>query len=185
MIKQSELYELVQQQWALLAEKDAGYERNLLSHLPANLPNHALIVSGIRRCGKSTLLQQLLLRQTNNAFFINFDTPKLYNFELTDFKLLDEIIARTGKQILFFDEIQVVKGWERYIRPKLDENFKVFMTGSNASLLSRELGTKLTGRHVTRELFPFSFNEFCNFQRFEPDETSVSEYLRIGGFPEY
>ncbi len=56
---------------------------------------------------------------------------------------------------LFFDEIQIVDGWEVYIRGKLDEGFYVGITGSNASMLSRELGTKLTGRHITKELFPF------------------------------
>ena len=63
------------------------------------------------------------------------------------------IISEAGNQVLMFDEIQVVTGWERYVRQKLDESFKDFVTGSNASLLSKELGTSLTGRHLTIELF--------------------------------
>lgn len=84
-----------------------------------------------------------------------------------------------------FDEIQIIKGWERYVRQKLDENFKVFVTGSNASLLSKELGTSLTGRHITSELFPFSFKEFCRFKDIEPNEHATKEYMQLGGFPEY
>jgi predicted AAA+ superfamily ATPase len=78
----------------------------------------------------------------------------LFGFELLDFRLLDNIIEKQHSNILFFDEIQIVEHWELYVRQKLDEGFKVFVSGSNASFLSRELGTKLTGRHITKELFP-------------------------------
>ena len=117
---------------------------------------HALIISGIRRCGKSTLLHQLLKERHPNAYYLNFEDPRLYEFELNDFTRLDELVADHEGKVLFFDEIQVVNGWERYIRQKLDEGFRLVITGSNASLLSSELGSKLTGRHITKELFPFS-----------------------------
>ena len=185
MIKQTELTEVIEQQQSRLNEEDAGYKRDLLTQLPNNLINHALIVSGIRRCGKSTLLKQLILNQVENTFFLNFDTPKLYNFELSDFELLDGFINQMDKKILFFDEIQVIAGWELYIRQKLDEGYRVVVTGSNASLLSVELGTKLTGRHVTKELFPFSYKEFCGFRNFKASETSLTQYMVNGGFPEY
>lgn len=185
MIKQSELHEVIQHQQAGLKEKDNGYKRDLLSKLPTDLAHHALIISGIRRCGKSTLLRQQIIDLAEDSFFVNFDTPKLYNFELKDFELLDEIINQKEQKILFFDEIQVVSGWELYVRQKLDEGFRIVVTGSNASLLSQELGTKLTGRHITKELFPFSYNEFCEYQGIMTNETSVSQYLLMGGFPEY
>ena len=153
--------------------------------MPDNLINHALIVSGIRRCGKSTLLQQMILKHHESAFYLNFDIPKLYNFEIEDFELLDIIINQMDKKLLFFDEIQVVSGWELYIRQKLDEGYRVVVSGSNATLLSKELGTKLTGRHVTKELFPFSFREFCAFKKVEHNETSFFQYMQTGGFPEY
>jgi len=153
--------------------------------MPDNLINHALIVSGIRRCGKSTLLQQMILNHHESAFYLNFDIPKLYNFEIEDFELLDLIINQMDKKLLFFDEIQVVSGWELYIRQKLDEGYRVVVSGSNATLLSKELGTKLTGRHVTKELFPFSFREFCAFKKVEHNETSFFQYMQTGGFPEY
>jgi predicted AAA+ superfamily ATPase len=185
MIKKTDIEEVVSQQQARLVEKDIGYPRDLLNKLPGNLPNHALIISGIRRCGKSTLLHQLWSGHSKDTFYFNFDTPRLYNFELSDFELLDKIIAHTEKKYLFFDEIQVVSGWELYVRQKLDEGYRLVITGSNASLLSRELGTKLTGRHISKELFPFSYHEYCAFLNLDANEDSLSQYLVTGGFPEF
>jgi len=146
---------------------------------------HALIISGIRRCGKSTLLHQLLKERHPNAYYLNFEDPRLYEFELNDFTRLDELVADHEGKVLFFDEIQVVNGWERYIRQKLDEGFRLVITGSNASLLSSELGSKLTGRHITKELFPFSWSEFCEFRSLDYSEEALKKYMETGGFPEY
>ncbi len=185
MIKQSELAAVVKSQQEQQQEKGVGLERDLIHQLPTDLPNHALIISGIRRCGKSTLLSQWMKKIDFEGFFLNFDTPKLYNFELTDFELLDEMIVQSRKKSLFFDEIQVIDGWELYVRQKLDQGYKVAITGSNASLLSKELGTKLTGRHINKELFPFSFSEFLRYHEAKPDAESLLRYMTIGGFPEY
>ncbi len=185
MIKKSELNEVIRQQRYRLKISDTGLRRELLSSLPGDLKSHALIISGIRRCGKSTLLHQLLSDDIGPVLFLNFDTPKLYNYEIDDFGLLDEIIEEQGYKTLFFDEIQVVEGWELYVRQKLDEGFRIVITGSNASLLSKELGTKLTGRHVTKELFPFSFIEYCTYLGLAAGEASLSDYLDTGGFPEF
>lgn len=184
MIQKEYLQEVVRQQMETLAARDAGMLRDGLDALP-DVEDFALIVSGIRRCGKSTLLYQLLKKRHTAALYVNFDDPRLYDFELSDFQKLDALIKESGNIVLMFDEIQVVKGWERYVRQKLDEKFKVFVTGSNASLLSSELGTSLTGRHITKELFPFSYDEFCRFTNSNTDEASVLEYMRCGGFPEF
>lgn len=166
-------------------ENAETYSRQLLGNL-APMDDYALIISGIRRCGKSTLLAQYLTQQSTPWLFINFDTPKLFNFELSDFQLIDDYLtARSDIRLLCFDEIQVVEGWEIYVRGKLDEGYRILITGSNASLLSRELGTKLTGRHINKELFPFSYHEFCDYQTIEKDEQSLKRYLEIGGFPQY
>ncbi|MFO7869607.1 MAG: ATP-binding protein [Bacteroidales bacterium] len=185
MIKQSVLTEVIRQQRERLQETSSGYIRSLLPQLPDTLENHALIISGIRRCGKSTLLHQLIDKQSEQFFFLNFDTPKLYNFDIHDFQLVDSLIDEHKSPVLFFDEIQIIQGWEMYVRQKLDEGFRVIVTGSNASLLSKELGTKLTGRHITKELFPFSFTEFCEFKSIHNTVESFSEYSNSGGFPEY
>ena len=185
MIRQSVLQEVVEQQKIQLVRTDTGYKRNLLMQLDANLPHHALIISGIRRCGKSTLMHQLIDILPDKSFFLNFDTAKLYNFEMDDFVLVDKLIVDSGSRMLFFDEIQVVKGWELYVRQKLDEDYRVVVTGSNASLLSKELGTKLTGRHITKELFPFSYREFCAFKEISTDAQSLALFIETGGFPAY
>ncbi len=159
-------------------------KRVLMADLP-NTQTHALILSGIRRCGKSTLLRQFVRDQFEDVFYLNFEDIRLYGFDIKDFVLLDNVIEDTGLKVLYFDEIQIVEGWELFIRQKLDQKFQVFITGSNASLLSVELGTKLTGRHITKELFPFSFPEYLDFKQMEANAESLSGYLTEGGFPEY
>lgn len=185
MLLKTEIEQAIEsQQQHRLTQKT--YLRQMLGKIKI-LPNFALVVSGIRRSGKSTLLTQLIEKQEQNSYlFFNFDTPKLFNFEFSDFALLDEIIANNPQiQTLYFDEIQVIEDWEVYVRGKLDQGFQVVVTGSNASLLSRELGTKLTGRHISKELFPFSFVEFCEFLNKKKNAESVEDYLQQGGFPQY
>ncbi len=185
MLKLSSVEEIIENQKERLVNNDSGLQRQLLNNLDFNLANFALIISGIRRCGKSTLLHQLINKVPNNFLYLNFDSPKLYNFELDDFAYLDSIIKNSKVEYLFFDEIQIINGWELYVREKLDEKYKVIVTGSNASLLSKELGTKLTGRHITKELFPFSFAEFLEFKQLEANSDSLKSYISVGGFPEY
>lgn len=184
MILQSSLSQVIETQKANLAQKDPGLKRDALASLP-DLSAFALIVSGIRRCGKSTLLFQLLKERYPDALYLNFEDPRLYEFGPTDFARLDASIKASGSNVLFFDEIQIIPEWERYARQKLDEDYKLVITGSNASLLSRELGTRLTGRHITKELFPFSYHEFCSFKGLSYDKSSLLSYLELGGFPEY
>lgn len=184
MIQIEFLKEIIEQQRLSLMSKDMGMHREQLLSLPDS-KSHALIVSGIRRCGKSTLLFQLLREKYPQALYLNFDDPRLYDFNPADFVKLDSLIAERNSSVVMFDEIQLVNGWERYVRQKLDENIQVFVTGSNASLLSSELGSSLTGRHITKELFPFSFSEYCRFRKLEPGSESTLGYLKEGGFPEY
>jgi predicted AAA+ superfamily ATPase len=184
MILQSAINQVIETQKANLAQKDPGLKRDALDTLP-DLSAFALIVSGIRRCGKSTLLFQLLKERYPDALYLNFEDPRLYEFGPTDFARLDESIKASRSNVLFFDEIQIIPEWERYARQKLDEDYKLVITGSNASLLSRELGTRLTGRHITKELFPFSYHEFCAFKGLSYDKSSLLSYLELGGFPEY
>jgi predicted AAA+ superfamily ATPase len=184
MVQQAIIQQVIDLQKQKIQRQSTGLQRDILPDLP-DIQTHALIVSGIRRCGKSTLLHQLLKRDNQNALHLNFDDPRLFGFELPDFQLLDNIIAASKNDVLFFDEIQVIQSWELYVRQKLDEGFRVIITGSNASLLSRELGTKLTGRHITKELFPFSYKEFLAFKSLQANVQSLHKYMDSGGFPEY
>ncbi|MCX6266339.1 MAG: ATP-binding protein [Bacteroidetes bacterium] len=185
MILESVITRIVEQQKDRLLLRDIGLKRELI---PAtqSLSSHALIISGVRRCGKSTLLMQMMKSLSNErVFYLNFESPQLYEFSLSDFTRLDNIIAQKESTTLFFDELQLVEGWEMYVRQKLDEDFRVIITGSNASLLSKELGTRLTGRHITQELFPFSYHEFLAFKGMTPSVESLKAYMIEGGFPEF
>lgn len=184
MIKESELRDIIDLQREIIIKEDS-FQRNLLSNISVQTPDFVTIISGVRRCGKSTLLGQLIKQQNEDTLFINFDNARLYSFDVQDFKILDSILQSSGARILFFDEIQIIKGWEVYVRGKLDEGYKIIVTGSNASMLSRELGTRLTGRHISKELFPFSFSEFCGFKKMVFNDRALKEYLSIGGFPQY
>jgi uncharacterized protein len=184
MVLESVISNVIEAQKINMDVLDLGLHRNSIKTLP-DLTSHALIVSGIRRCGKSTLLYQLLKERHPEALYLNFEDTRLYDFDPSDFVRLDKIVRDSKSKTLFFDEIQIIDRWEVYVRQKLDEGSKIVITGSNASLLSRELGTKLTGRHITRELFPFSYTEFNAFAGSDPSEESVMSYLQTGGFPEY
>jgi predicted AAA+ superfamily ATPase len=126
-----------------------------------------------------------LKEKFSNAFYLHFEDPRLAGFENDDFNRLSNEIVKRNPSVLFFDEIQLLENWELFVRQKLDEGYKVVITGSNATLLSKELGTKLTGRHLSVELFPFSYTEFLGLRKLKDTEKSVLEYLRKGGFPEY
>jgi predicted AAA+ superfamily ATPase len=184
MLLQQQITAIVDSQQKTFLKKETGLPREALKDLPI-LNEFALIITGLRRCGKSTLLLQLLRKKMKNAFYLNFEDPRMAAFETNDFERLSrEIIARKTK-ILFFDEIQSIEKWELFVRQKLDEGYKVIITGSNATLLSRELGTKLTGRHLSVELFPFSYREFTAFKKLDYSEKSLAQYMQTGGIPQY
>ena len=184
MLLKSDIKKIWELQKEVAENAELGVPREAIADFPAPA-KHAIILTGIRRCGKSTLLYQLLSKKYRNAFYLNFDDNRLYGFDSNDLLRLDEVIKESGSRLLFFDELQEVPGWERYVRQKLDENYKVVITGSNASLLSRELGTKLTGRQLNLELFPFSFNEFLKAKKLKSGEAAVTSYMNKGGFPGY
>jgi uncharacterized protein len=141
------------------------------------------VISGIRRCGKSTLLN-FLMSKYDKVCYLNFEDPRIINFEVADFYKLEEILPK-NVDAYFFDEIQNVPQWEVYVRQLHDYGKKVFVTGSNASLLSKDLGTRLTGRYLNTELFPFSYQEFLVFEKKEANLQSLENYLKKGGFPEF
>jgi len=184
MILKSDIRKINELQTTVADEADTGVLRELLSDFKVT-DKFACILTGIRRCGKSTVLYQLRSLKYKDAFYLNFDDNRLYGFDNNDFQRLDELITESGSRLLFFDELQEIQGWERYVRQKLDENYNVVITGSNASLMSRELGTKLTGRHLDSELFPFSYGEYLHAAEAKGGEVSVRDYLDKGGFPAF
>ncbi len=184
MIRQDEIALVIDSQRETFLKQDSGFTRDALTYIPV-AESFATIITGIRRCGKSTLLLQLLRRDYQDAVYLNFDDIRLSGFETGDFTRLHREIEKREIKVLFFDEIQIVESWEKYINQLLREGYKVFITGSNASMLSVELGTHLTGRHLSMELFPFSYSEFIRFKELENGENAVLGYLKTGGIPEY
>lgn len=184
MLLKSRLREVaVDQSNALNDQKMRFIGRSNLEKLELSA-SHNLVISGIRRCGKSTLLKQLL-KKYPGAYF-NFEDPRIIDFELSDFQRLEEVLREDYEHDLFyFDEIQNIGEWERYIRSSHDKGLKFVLTGSNASLLSKELGTKLTGRYLLTELFPFSFAEFNDYRQQAASPAAFESYLHLGGFPEF
>ena len=169
-------------------KRDVDYQK-LVSH------SQIVVISGMRRVGKSTLMLQIS-DFFPDYYYINFDDERLYGFETVDFNTLMVLFRkRSISNTIFMDEVQNVPGWERFVSRIYDEGYKVFITGSNAKLLSSELATYLTGRYYKIELFPFSFSELAAWQKI--DTASITSdvkasllslfdtYLLKGGMPEY
>ena len=150
------------------------------------LKKFVTLVSGIRRCGKSTLLRQYLAEK-KPVYYIHFEDIRLASFEMKDFEKLEKLFFEEfgRSETYFFDEIQNVEGWEIYVRSLVDRGKEVFVTGSNATLMSSELGTRLTGRTIRYELFPFDFDEFSRARGTEKNIVEFEKYLNDGGMPEY
>ena len=161
-----------------------GMPRDVLPQLPS-VRNFATVVTGVRRSGKSTLLDQWTSENGGNVVSVHFDDLRLASFSSNDFLLLYEIAKERKVDTLVLDEVQDIVGWEKLVVGCLDRKLRVMVTGSNAKLLSREFGTKLTGRHLNIELFPFSYPEFLRFTKKRASKSSIDEYLSIGGFPAY
>lgn len=165
-------------------KKPEGLTREILDDVPV-IGSFASIITGIRRCGKSTLMLQILKTSKRKWLFLNFEDIRLSGFETSDFTRLNSEIERRKVKILFFDEIQIIEKWEVFINQKLNEGYLVFITGSNASLLSKELGTHLTGRHLSSELYPFSYTEFLSYNKLKNNLDNFNDYLQTGGMPEF
>lgn len=186
---------LINDQREELLSKDTGITREIPWQNQLNL-DRIVAVTGIRRCGKSTLLRQIAEYYESNFNYINFDDIRLTGFTESDYDLLLTIFSRSkDSSIYLFDEIQLAPGWERYLRRLHDMGCNIVITGSNSSLLSNELGSHLTGRYIRQELFPFSFNEFLDYNGYksvQESTDSVSQLMQLsknyifnGGFPEF
>ncbi len=152
------------------------------------------IVTGIRRCGKSSLLdlfhQYLLDKGVGEGNIIHMNLESLRYRDLTDYLTFYDYVSAnipaTGKTYLIFDELQVVTGWEKAIESfRLDYDVDIYITGSNAYLLSSEFSTLLAGRYVALRMLPLSFKEFLSFYALsgETMEANFQRYLQFGGMP--
>ena len=154
------------------------------------------VIMGIRRCGKSVILLQIIdeLKEKgipeSQIIYINFENED-YSFIKDDLDLhnyIKEKIINTEKYYLFFDEIQNVEHWEKAINSfKASKNVSIFITGSNSDLLSGELATHIAGRYVSFKVYPFTFKEVCELKNLtdkQDIETAFNDYIIWGGMPQ-
>lgn len=167
--------------------------------------NYVLV--GIRRAGKSYQMYQdiqNLVRSgkatLEDCLYINFEDERISSIDASELGLLLECYAEmydNRKPLIYLDEIQNIEGWEKFARRLADSKYRVFITGSNARMLSRDIATTLGGRYIIREVFPFSFAEYLTFHQvhlktnweFDPVQRlaiikSFNTYFHFGGFAE-
>ena len=159
---------------------------------------------GLRRAGKSYLMfrqiQQLLKKghSIDEILYFNFEDDRLATLDTADLDLIKICYEEMydHKPIFFLDEIQIVPQWEKFARRLADQNYRVYITGSNAKMLSSEIATTLGGRYMIRNVYPFSFREFLSFAKIDTNDknaifrfrTEINKafeiYFRFGGLPE-
>lgn len=178
-------------------EPKTGISRPLyLNQFEAHLQkNQIVVISGVRRSGKSYLMRQMAKRliesgvPKENILIVNFEDPRLPE---RNTKLLEDIwssyqqaLSPSGEKYVFFDEVQEVKAWEKWVRMVHElGKAKIVVSGSNSRLLSSELATALTGRHVNVQVFPLSFAEYLDFTKDQKSLDPFAAYLATGGFPD-
>lgn len=176
--------------------------------MPRELPSDEFerrVFIGVRRAGKSFMLYQKMQQMLSEGhdwdgmLYLNFEDDRLADFSTEDFEKILECHAEMydHRPMLFLDEVQNIDGWEKFARRMADAKYKVWITGSNAKMLSSEIMTTLGGRYLTSEVYPYSFQEFLKVKDIPFDEHSLlatesrakvlrqwSEYLHWGGLPE-
>lgn len=180
MISQKELKEIIE---TIKIPHSKPREKYLKEITPWLERREIIILKGIRRCGKTHIMYQLMKTlPKKNVFYVDFDE---FRFEpYLSVELLEQIVKlrdTTKPAYFFFDEIQRISGFEKWLRTyhNREENIHFIIGGSNISLLSPNLATVLTGRNVTFEIYPLDYNEFQEFS-----SKDIDEYLKFGGFPE-
>ena len=193
---------IIKTQKEAILRREEGVKRDLLNDIEEHVKfKEAIILTGVRRCGKSTLLFQtmrfLLKNNVNqdNILYVNFEDERLISFEVSDFEHLYQaylqLYVPKGRIYVFLDEIQNVENWEKWVNRMLEfEDIRIFVTGSNSSLIKSDVSAALTGRNVLFEEFPMSFREFAG--EVEPYtsrglaaiRTKFEKYIGYGGFPE-
>ncbi len=191
---------------SLITEKQEEIRNIELIERPVNLEDTVnYVYVGIRRAGKSYLLYQHIqhLIKTGQAsiedvLYINFEDERVSSIKSEELNLFLECYKEMydGKPLIYLDEIQNIDGWEKFVRRLADSKYRVFVTGSNAKMLSKEIYTTLGGRFVAKEVFPFTFREYLAFHHIELDrnwefgETRLQviklfqDYFYYGGFAE-
>ena len=158
------------------------------------------VITGIRRCGKSVILTQIMDElkdkgiKENQIIYINFESKRYDNIKNDNdlYYYIQEKMKEEIKYYLFLDEIQNIENWEKTVnsfKADLGEKISIFITGSNSDLLSSEIATHLSGRYVSFKVYPFTFKEVCKFKNIETKdkyelEKDFMDYVKLGGLPQ-
>ncbi len=153
------------------------------------------VLTGIRRCGKSTILKMIMEQlQSNGVPADRIVTMRLDSMEYDDmsaknmYKAIKEKLSSKGKTYLFLDEVQEIEGWEKVVNSLLtDFDVDLYVTGSNSRMMSSEISTYLTGRYITFHIYTLSFEEYLIFKeqytKLKDIHAELADYIRLGGFP--
>lgn len=180
------------QEWGVIAEKIIAESKPRSMQIEFSAQG-AIALVGVRRCGKTSLalLEAKKISRTN-YLYVNFEDPRF--IEYNDFSVFDSLLeayienSKTFPEIIVFDELQNIAGWERWVRKFVDsKKKKLIITGSSAQLLSGELATSVAGRVLEYRVWPLSFKEFIQFKNSPSSQEKASflpEFAEYGGFPE-
>lgn len=146
------------------------------------------IITGIRRCGKSIILEQIMneiKEKTDNIIYLNFEDERIISNISNCEQLLDYVDnnRKSGLCYVFFDEIQEVTDWQKACKTLRLHNTSVFITGSNSKILSKEFTKEFSGRYVSFRIRPFVYKEMLNYSKETGNDYTITDYLIWGGFP--
>lgn len=202
MLSKEQLKQILIEQRESLLAKPFGTERKKLQIIPKyTLIPHVIVITGLRRVGKSVFLRQIISKYFSDKefYYLNFEDERFLSFRAEDFnQIYETLVELFGEHKTFFiDEIQNVENFQSFVRRFYDNGFKFYITGSNANLLSKEIGTRLTGRHIDVTIYPFSFVEYLEFNKIiissgtaylaeekAKIKAAFENYLVNGGMPE-
>jgi hypothetical protein len=202
MIREDILKQVLIEQKDLLELSPDYVDREIISEVSSMAAlKHIITITGHRRAGKSVFLSQIIHKfyRRDDVYYLNLDDERLTTLDIQDLNRVIEMFIRLfgKKRVIFLDEIQNIGGWERFVSRLYNEGYKIYITGSNARLLSSELATLLTGRYLDIEIYPFSFREFLSYKNINVNEEMLyktegraellnqfDSYLISGGFPE-
>ena len=190
----------------ILLENRKEIESQQVVHRKIEMEDFAnYVLIGVRRAGKSFMLYQQIQDNLkkgitwDSMLYINFEDERLIGMTAQELNLILEVHGMMSAQrpILFLDEIQNIEGWDKFARRLADNKYRVYITGSNAKMLSSDVATTLGGRYITKHILPYSFSEYLSANNIPYDDMNIAttsgradvqryfaEYFRFGGFPE-
>ncbi len=176
-----DVLEDVIEEWAEEIANENVIHRDITDEIDRTMNyEEVTVIKGVRRSGKTFTLYELF--QKHGGIYINFEDDRLYDFTIDDFEKVLDITRKNKQNILYFDEVQEVTGWEKFAH-RTHRKIKILVTGSNSRLLSSEFSKSLVGRTKSYSIYPLSYSEFLRFKKSRRSRNSLSDYMKIGGFP--